>query len=114
MLFVHPYVEEVAQMVESRARVFAVVIASVGLMAASPAPPEAAKQAAGALSLMDLYLAAQTANPGVKAAQAGLNAANYAVRDSYFGFLPRASLIYNPQREYQKVLSTDNPVYQVG
>lgn len=102
----------------SMARVLAVAAAALVLGAAGQPPsretPGQMRAAAGANSLMQLYGEAQRANPGVKAAEAGLQAADYGVHDAYFGYLPRVSLVYNPQREYQRVLSTDNPVYQAG
>lgn len=100
-------------------RVFAAAAAAVVLGAAGqppspPVTPQQAQMAAGAVSLMQLYGDAQTDNPGLKAAEAGVRAANYEVHDAYFGYLPRATMVFNPQREYQHVISTDNPVYQVG
>ncbi|MEI9803251.1 MAG: TolC family protein [Pseudolabrys sp.] len=89
------------------------LVASLGVVAASTAA-ETNKALPPVFSLYDLYAAAKTDAPAIMAAQAGANAAQYGVGDAYFGYLPRASYIQNRQREHQTVISTDNPVYQVG
>jgi outer membrane protein len=96
--------------------IHAVALLGAGLMlaAAAPDPGAPSARAAAAVTLLSLYQAAQSDNPGIKAAEAGVGAAQYGLHDAYFGYLPRASLIYNPQREYQDVISTQNPVYQAG
>lgn len=77
-------------------------------------PPAVPAATSAGQSLFQLYSDAITTNPGLKAARAGLYAAEYGVHDAYFGYLPRITAVVNPQREYQHVLSTSNPVYQVG
>ncbi len=66
------------------------------------------------VSLMALYDAATNSSPSLKAAQAGSEAADYSLRDAWFGYLPRVTLSYDRQRERQSVHRTDNPVYKVG
>lgn len=103
-------------------RILAAVAAAVALggagapnnQTAQTAQPTPAQQAASASSLLEMYGQAQADSPGVKAAQAGVDAAQYGVHDAYFGYLPRATMVYNPQQEFQRVFNTDNPVYQVG
>jgi outer membrane protein len=77
---------------------------------ANPSP----SAAAGPASLLEAYMTAKSQSPVVGSVHAGEKAAHYGVRDAYFGFLPRASMSLDMQRERQDVFHTDNPVYQVG
>ncbi|HBK08990.1 MAG TPA: hypothetical protein DDZ81_24555 [Acetobacteraceae bacterium] len=92
----------------------AALLGAAGPPPADPAAAAPARQAAAARSLLDLYAEAQSGNPAIKAAEAGVSAADHGMDDAFFGFMPRASLVVSPQREFQNVISTDNPVYQVG
>jgi outer membrane protein TolC len=99
----------------SRAIIAAAILslAAAPVHAAGPAPAMASP-ANEAVSLLDLYQKANGASPAVLAAKAGADAATYGVHDAVFGFLPRASFVYSPQREMQNVIHTDNPVYATG
>jgi outer membrane protein len=96
----------------ARALSFAIVIPATVVVLAPVLPANA--QTGLPVSLYDLYLAARNDAPALQASLAGYNAAKYSLNDAWFGYLPRSSIVFNRQREGQKVYSTDNPVYQVG
>ena len=82
----------------------------------APAPRQTAQEVVRptAMSLIEVFTAANKGAPSVEAAKAGSDAATYGLHDAYFGFLPRAQVTFSKQREEQQVLRTDNPVYQTG
>ncbi len=67
-----------------------------------------------AMSLSQLYDTAIGANPGLAAAASRSKSSSMSADNAYFGFAPRVSAIGDAEREGQGVISTQNPVYQVG
>ena len=93
------------------------VLAAAGLLTPVVQLSAAAAErprAAAAASLSELYDIAMGGNPGLSAASSRAKAAEIGVDNARFGFAPRANVIGDAERERQEVLSTDNPVYQVG
>jgi len=93
---------------------FVIGLSFVVLLAVGVLPAAAQKPTGVPVSLYELYATARSDSPAVQASMAGYQASQYSLNDAYFGYLPRASVSFNKQREGQKVYATDNPVYQVG
>ena len=87
-------------------------VLSAAERASNPRPQAAAVPPA--VSLSELYDIAMGGNPGLSAASSRAKAADIGVDNARFGFAPRANVIGDAERERQEVLTTDNPVYQVG